>query len=191
MTTTGRRIDPLTRRALAPSFGVMARAFADDPLLRWAQPRRFGDRAVFAGMHLALRALPGVGDVVHDDGTMVGASYWDPPGYEPPVARQLASLPVLLAGVTTGAVRGARLAKALLERRPEEPHWYLSALGATTPGRGVGTALMDRGVERIVGPAYLESSNPRNVPLYKRYGFEALEPISVAGSPPVIPMHRR
>lgn len=186
-----RRIEELTRRTLVPSFGVMARAFADDPVLRWAQPRRFGDRAVFAGLHLAMHAMPGVGDVVFDHGTMVGASYWDPPGYHPPLARQVASLPVLLAGVTTGAARGARLVKVLLERRPEEPHWYLAVLGAATPGRGVGTALLERGVERIVGPAYLESSNPRNVPLYERYGFEPLEPISVAGSPELIPMYRR
>ena len=39
-------------------------------------------------------------------------------------------------------------------------------------------------------PAYLESSNPANVPLYQRHGFEVLGEIQVGSSPPVFPMYR-
>jgi ribosomal protein S18 acetylase RimI-like enzyme len=39
-------------------------------------------------------------------------------------------------------------------------------------------------------PAYLESSNPRNIPLYQRHGFEILGKIQVGSSPPVVPMLR-
>lgn len=188
--TAGRRIDELTSRTVLPSLDVMARAFADDPVLRWVQPRRFGDRITFAGMYLSSHGAPGSGDVLYDDGVMVGAAYWDPPGYEPSTVRQIASLPVLAAGVTTGLRRGGRLVSAILERRPKEPHWYLSSLGAVTPGRGIGSALLGRGIARVTGPAYLESSNPRNVPLYQRFGFEPLQPIRIPGAPELIPMYR-
>jgi hypothetical protein len=40
-------------------------------------------------------------------------------------------------------------------------------------------------------PAYLESSNPDNIPLYERQGFTVLGVIQVAGSPPITPMLRR
>jgi predicted GNAT family N-acyltransferase len=39
--------------------------------------------------------------------------------------------------------------------------------------------------------AYLESTNPVNVPLYRRHGFEAVGTIQVDDAPPMIPMARR
>jgi hypothetical protein len=38
--------------------------------------------------------------------------------------------------------------------------------------------------------AYLESSNPRNIPLYQRHGFEAMGEIQVGAAPVVTPMIR-
>jgi ribosomal protein S18 acetylase RimI-like enzyme len=39
-------------------------------------------------------------------------------------------------------------------------------------------------------PAYLESSNPRNISFYERHGFESLGAIQVGSSPTVVPMLR-
>jgi hypothetical protein len=39
-------------------------------------------------------------------------------------------------------------------------------------------------------PAYLESSNPANVPLYERHGFRALGTIQAGSSPTIFPMLR-
>jgi hypothetical protein len=36
------------------------------------------------------------------------------------------------------------------------------------------------------GPAYLESSNLRNVPLYQRFGFDAIEEISLPEDGPTL-----
>jgi len=39
--------------------------------------------------------------------------------------------------------------------------------------------------------SYLESSNPANIPLYQRHGFEVIREIRVGGSPVVTPMLRQ
>ena len=42
-----------------------------------------------------------------------------------------------------------------------------------------------------LGLACLESSNPKNIPLYERHGFELLGTIQVGASPPIFPMLRK
>ena len=79
---------------------------------------------------------------------------------------------------------------------PAEPHWYLWTLGvdARTQGRGVGSAVLRHTLARIDeagAVAYLEASDPKNVPFYERHGFEALGIIEVADIPPLVPMIRR
>ncbi|MGY9080371.1 MAG: hypothetical protein ACKVKB_06210 [Candidatus Nanopelagicales bacterium] len=39
-------------------------------------------------------------------------------------------------------------------------------------------------------PAYLEASNPANIPLYQRYGFEQVGEFAVAEGPTVTTMWR-
>jgi GNAT superfamily N-acetyltransferase len=61
----------------------------------------------------------------------------------------------------------------------EEPHYYLSLL-ATDPrqsGHGFGLGLLAANLAAIDEegmPAYLEASNPANVPLYERHGFRVI-----------------
>jgi ribosomal protein S18 acetylase RimI-like enzyme len=78
---------------------------------------------------------------------------------------------------------------------PEEPHWFLPAIGVDPrcQGRGYGSALLGRALERCDREhrvAYLEASNPRNVPLYQRFGFEVAGEIQRGTSPRVVPMIR-
>ena len=78
---------------------------------------------------------------------------------------------------------------------PEEPHWYLAMLGVDPmrQGRGLGSALLKAGLARCDAEgaaAYLESSNPKNVPLYERHGFEVIGLVQPADFPPLIPMLR-
>jgi ribosomal protein S18 acetylase RimI-like enzyme len=61
-------------------------------------------------------------------------------------------------------------------------------------GRGYGSALLRHALEQIDRDgqlAYLESTNPANVPLYQRHGFEVVGTIQVDDAPPMIPMVRR
>ena len=79
---------------------------------------------------------------------------------------------------------------------PSEPHWYLPLIGVDPAqhGRGYGSALMAHALiqcNRDKKLAYLESSNPRNITLHLRHGFELLGTIQVGTSPPICPMLRK
>ncbi len=89
---------------------------------------------------------------------------------------------------------------ALLEQmgryHPSEPHWYLPLMGVDPrhQGKGLGSALMRHALvpcDRDQTLAYLESTNPKNIPLYERHGFELLGTIQAGSSPPLFPMLRR
>ncbi len=69
---------------------------------------------------------------------------------------------------------------------PHEPHWYLATLGTAVEqqGKGVGGALLRPVLEHCDAeglPCYLESSKERNVPFYRRHGFEVVAGGAAAG----------
>ena len=79
---------------------------------------------------------------------------------------------------------------------PPAPHYYLHTLGTrrVSQGHGVGSAvlapMLDR-CDREGVPAYLESSNPRNVAFYARHGFETQGRVPLPdGAPPITRMWR-
>ncbi|WP_433535038.1 GNAT family N-acetyltransferase [Micromonospora sp. CA-249363] len=62
---------------------------------------------------------------------------------------------------------------------PSYPFWYLGVLGThpDSAGRGWGRAVMRAGLARAAAdglPAILETSNPGNVELYRRAGWEVI-----------------
>ncbi len=76
-----------------------------------------------------------------------------------------------------------------------EKHWYLAVLGVESgkQGLGLGSVLMKQCLRLVDDdnmPAYLESSNPQNIPFYERHGFEIVETIEVGNNPPITPMAR-
>lgn len=127
-----------------------------------------------------------------------GVAMWAPPGrWETPL-KDIVSNAVPFIGalrlrtlhslVTLGAVEGAH--------PKEPPHWYLGYLG-TLParqGQGLGSELLSdmlARADREELPAYLESSNPRNLTLYRRHGFEVVEELHPPlGCPPVYRLWR-
>jgi len=81
------------------------------------------------------------------------------------------------------------------EFHPHEEHWYLPLIAAdpSQTGRGLGASLMKHALKKCDEqhlPAYLESSNPRNISLYERHGFEVMGKIETASSPLMTPMYR-
>jgi ribosomal protein S18 acetylase RimI-like enzyme len=174
-------------------INVITLAFCADPLTRWAMP----EAAVYlAAMPGSVRAFGGNGfahgTVFFLDGC-AGAAMWLPPGVEPDYERLAALMeehvsPTILPDLSAVFEQMAR-------HHPEEPHWYLPLIGVDPAccGRGLGSALMEHALQRCDAegrPAYLESSNPRNIPLYERHGFHSLGTVQVGSSPPVMPMLR-
>lgn len=88
------------------------------------------------------------------------------------------------------------LFEQMAQYHPSGPHWYLPLIGVDPAhqGQGHGAALMTYALEQADRdrlPAYLESTNPRNISLYRRHGFEVLGTIQAGASPPLTPMLRQ
>jgi ribosomal protein S18 acetylase RimI-like enzyme len=177
----------------ASAIHVLTLAFASDPAVRWMYPEaqaylthfpRFAE--AFGGKALEEKTAC----LAHDLG---GAALWLPPG-------------VHADGDAIGAIVGESADRASLDEiasvfgemdryHPKEPHWYLAMIGVdpSRQGRGIGSSLLASTLSRVDSegmPAYLESSNPANVPLYERHGFEVQGEIRGAEGPPVFPMFR-
>jgi ribosomal protein S18 acetylase RimI-like enzyme len=78
---------------------------------------------------------------------------------------------------------------------PPMPHWYLAWLGvdAAMQGRGFGDELMAQCLQVIDtdnAPAYLDNTNPANVPFYERHGFRVVGESQAGACPPLIGMLR-
>ena len=91
--------------------------------------------------------------------------------------------------------RMEELAERSAGYRPAEPHWYLPIIGVDPAyqSRGLGGELITHVCNRFdldYASAYLESSNPKNIPLYQRHGFKILGTLQVGSSPPITPMLR-
>lgn len=159
---------------------ILAAAFTDDPVMRWVFP---GDTH---GRLLALWPAAVVGTVdVDESGT--AAAIWRAPGE----VVEGDSSPLLAAATPAELERLGAMDAAMTAVHPSTPHWYLLAIGADPPGLGHGGALLAAGLERLGDqPAYLESSNPRNVSLYERHGFEVTGTITAHGGPPFTTMWR-
>ena len=173
---------------------VVTLAFSTDPVARWLYPN---PHQYLTNMPPFVRAYGGKA-FVHGSAYCVegytGAALWLPPDVHPDEDE------LLLLIQHTVSKREQEDLFALFEQmesyHPKEPHWYLPIIGVdpTHQGQGYGSALMQHALlpcDRDQTQAYLESSNPRNISLYKRHGFELLGTIQVGTSPPVFPMLRK
>jgi ribosomal protein S18 acetylase RimI-like enzyme len=130
----------------------------------------------------------------HYVGDYSGAALWIPPDVHPDVD-QLISL-LQRTGSDQAKKDGPEIFEKMSGYHPNEPHWYLPLLGVDPihHGKGLGSALLQHVLvmcDQDNKYAYLESSNPRNIPLYKRHGFEMLGTIQVNTSPTISPMLRK
>jgi GNAT superfamily N-acetyltransferase len=172
---------------------TLAAAFVADPVVRWLMPEPERDIRMFRALARDIHAAPGCGDIALEEGNVVGVALWDPPGHSLSPKQALVGFWALLKAMRlSGFRRGAILETAFSKARPAETVWYLAQIGAATQGRGVGSALLEHRLSSIAGPAYLESSNERNLPLYERFGFEVIGEISLPrGGPTLWSMLRR
>jgi GNAT superfamily N-acetyltransferase len=175
-------------------------AFLDDPVMTWVFRDASRRRAQLSALwrHLATGVyLPAGGcTALAEPGAEVAATaLWRPPDapenqyFEEHIEDLVTDLGEDLARLgTVGDLMG--------EHHPEEPHWYLLALG-TRPerqGHGLGARLLGHTLtelDRSGTAAYLEATSPRSRALYERHGFEVTGVIELPEDGPLLwPMWR-
>ena len=177
---------------------LLVQAFDQDPTWSWvfADPRRRPEQQGLLWQALVDGAMRLGG--VWQNGSGTAASVWIPPEcselseeQDEALTRDLTEL------LGDGAARVLRVLEAFEAAHPHrEPHWTLSLLGTlpSATGRGYGLRLLADNLAEIDAanlPAYLEASNPVNVGLYQRYGFELFGSFTLPdGGPDVATMWR-
>jgi GNAT superfamily N-acetyltransferase len=195
------RTRPATRADVGALSITLGRAFFDDPVMCWMLPDADARGRKLHELFSALTRYHHLGhggvEIAPDGaGGVGGAALWDPPGaWRQRRIDELRAMPGLLLTFGRSLQRGLVLEEMMKKAHPEEPHWYLAVIGSDPDVRakGYGRALMASRLNRCDAehaPAYLESSNPDNVPYYQRFGFEITGEITPPGGPSLIPMWR-
>jgi GNAT superfamily N-acetyltransferase len=179
---------------IEPIIDLLALAFGADPMERWLYPEA---RAYLRDFPLFISAFSAKSfeskKAYYIDG-YAGAALWLPPGVH------LDDEPIIASLQQTLSVEKQDDIFATLEQmsnyHPREPHWYLAIMGVdpTQQGHGYGSMLLQHTLDSCDHDhllAYLESTNPKNIPLYERHGFELLGTIQVGTAPPMFPMLRK
>jgi ribosomal protein S18 acetylase RimI-like enzyme len=189
-------VERLAASRFDEAAAVLGRAFRRTPLMR-AVFRELDDdgraeklRRMFRSFVVtcAWRGLP---EVVLDADRVAAVALTFPPGGYP-----LGPLAWLRNGLGAAALgprytwRLARVDSYMQKHHIEGAHHYLYVLGVDTAlqGRGLGGALLRRLSSRADAdalPAYLETDDPNNVPLYQRFGYRVLTAEQPAALPSV------
>lgn len=196
--TTIRRATESDRATLTRS---LASAFAGDPLFRWATGAG-PNESIEPKLRILFAALFKL-DLAHSDHLVfttedgVGVAVWKhPKRWKMANGDMVRTLPAMLRALGTRTPRLIGLFNAAEKAHPKNEHYFLEALGTRQQmqSRGVGSAVIRHMLDRCDTegmPAYLESSNPQNIPFYARHGFEVTGEIPVAkGAPTVTAMWR-
>jgi GNAT superfamily N-acetyltransferase len=159
---------------------LLGRAFVVEPMMRWS-----------LGVHGDLEErfvrcfkyfLEGViaAGTVWEAGRALGATAWIAPG-EMDVWRDAQITETRMHELTEDGGRRYDAFWAWVDSRvPDEPRWFLDSVGVVSHarGRGIGGTLIRYGLERARAhgvDAFLETGNPRNVPVYEHLGFRVVE----------------
>lgn len=174
-------------------LATLTLAFCHDPAIRWMfpQPSQYAK-----GLPLFAQAF---GGVAFEQATAFytkgfeAVALWLSPKAQPDEAALMALIEQGVEASQQPAL--ASILEQLGGHHPPDPHWHLAIIG-TDPicqGQGYGSALLahtlaicDQQQEQV----YLEATNPRNVALYQKHGFEVLGTVQAGTSPTLYPMLR-
>lgn len=176
-----------------PVIDVLTLAFGADPAVRYMFPDAAAYLKAFPRLVTAMCGSAIAGGTAWAVEGNAAAALWLAPG-ESADGEAIGALVEEVVPVERAMVL-AQVGELMDQFHPKEPHWYLSMVGVdpSRQGQGLGAALLEAGLARCDAeglPAYLESSSPRNVPLYERHGFEVVGLIKPGDHPGLIPMYR-
>ena len=173
---------------------TLSLAFAADPFVRWLLPNAKQYLTYFPQIIKSMAGGAfGYGTALSTE-LNEGAALWMPPGQQ---ADEEATMNLMVEALAPDRleVMGEVLEKMDSFHPLDDDCWYLAFIGVD-PGhqnKGLGSALMKHMTAQLDEHnrlGYLESSNPMNVSLYQRHGFEIVGEIQAGGSPAVLPMIR-
>jgi GNAT superfamily N-acetyltransferase len=171
----------------------LALGFSADPFMRWLYP------APDAFLKHFPRVMSFFGGGAFDHGAAyrnedcTAAVLWLPPEVHPDEDNLLACFEETVPQEKHAALFATF--EQMDRVHPKEPCWHLAfiAVDPSCQGKGMGSSLLEASLEQCGAdhrPAYLESTNPANLSLYRRFGFEQIGLIQADGAPPLFPMLR-
>lgn len=195
---TPERVVPQVRAAAIAetkyAIANLVLAFNTDPAIRWMYPDPYQYLMHFPRFVQAFAGKAFIQETAYCVNGYSGTALWFSPSIEPDAD----SVVAILQQTTFESEQADLLAvfEQMGQYHPQEPHWYLALIGVepTQQGKGYGSALVQQTLkqcDRDRIPAYLESSNPANIPFYQRHGFEVLGTIQAGSSPTIFPMIRQ
>ncbi len=169
---------------------TLARAFDDDPMMRWFFTADASREASLGRYFTTLFTRQYLHNAVCER-TEAAAAFWVPPEAQAkavPDAGTIQELQNILGD--RAPVFGAAV-EAAARHTPQEPHWYLAVIGAdpAARGQGHGAALLRSGLAKADAaglPAYLESSKPSNLPFYEHFGFTVRAELRLPDGGPIL-----
>ncbi len=184
---------PVCRRAQMADLEVvvaaMADAFQNEPAFSYIVPSAQARRRV---LPQAFRII--VGEDIKSGRVMMtmggeAATAWRVPGlvHESRLEELRTFLPfVRIFG--TASLRAMRISNLIKAHLPGEDCWYLHMAGcaARHQGKGLGGAAIRAGLacaDAERRKAYLETADPKNLPIYRALGFEIVHTWQVPGGP--------
>lgn len=186
-------------RAASPAekkyaISTLVLAFSNDPAVRWLFPDPHQYLTYFPQFAIAFAGAAFDQGTAYVSGDYAGTALWFSPGVE----SDSEAVGELLQGCLFEADQPDAFAvfDQMAHYHPHYPHWYLALLGIDpryqSQGHGSGLlgVVLDQ-CDRDCLPAYLESSNPENVPFYQHHGFEVMGTIQAGRSPRIFPMLRQ
>lgn len=185
-----------TRSDVAEVSATLGAGFSDDPVMTWA----FGAADRVEKITAVLGFMAEAGSIACGTAYIVdgAVSCWSPPDAPDWSDGEDGErfIELLTSRCDQGEMtRLSAFGNAVRAGRPTEPHWYLGMI-ATVPdhrGQGRGSRLLEATLTIVDDaglPAFLESTNPRNLSLYLRHGFRVTGEIPIPDGPALTVMHR-
>ncbi len=175
----------------APLIGrTLARAFDDDPMMRWFFPDEASREASLGRYFSTIFTRQYVQHGVCER-TEAAAAFWVPVDAQEKAVPDADTIQELRNILGDRAELFGSAVESAVQHTPQEPHWSLALIGAdpAAQGQGQGAALLRSGLAQADAagqPVYLESSKKSNIPVYEHFGFTVREEFRLPGEGPVL-----
>jgi ribosomal protein S18 acetylase RimI-like enzyme len=173
-------IVPITAARLPVLANVFARAFLDDPMIRWPLDPAADPEAAIRGTFAAI--YHGVVDagVVWEAGHGDGFAVWISPGTAADMFESDHDAREEVTRFTDDGGRRYDVLWSWIEDHVPGDAYYLDVIGVepARQGEGIGSALIRSGLDRAHADgadAFLETAIESNVGYYERFGFRVID----------------